>query len=121
MERFIVRPGYGSDELLIEFIGYDDSYDYPSIWSIIGSALNSKIINVEALDDIDRDREIIWPEESQVQTFSYINGEYSFVIDYGSVTIFAENNNSVIIKDIENALLQSGRFIKEDVDFSKYK
>lgn len=58
----------------------------------------------------------------EFQTFwKYSNGEYELDDDIWAFFIHAPKNNRQVISDIEGVLLASGKFIKEEVDFSQYK
>jgi len=56
-----------------------------------------------------------------ISLWEYSNGEYELTDDTWAYFVLAPNNNSQVIGDIERALLQSGQFIKEEVDFADYE
>ena len=55
-----------------------------------------------------------------ITLWKYKNGEYELDDDIWAYFIHASENNEQVIADIEEVLLASGQFIKEEADFSEY-
>ncbi|PCI26772.1 MAG: hypothetical protein COB67_09815 [SAR324 cluster bacterium] len=116
MEKFSVRPAYKSKELLVEFWGDHRSETYPSIQKLLEKGLNSKSKRHPSLDTF----RIAIATDEFISLWQYENGEYELDDDIWGCFILAPDNNTQIISDIERVLLASGKFMKEDVDFSEY-
>lgn len=116
LERFRVRPGYKSKDLLVEFCGDHRSSSYPNIGSLLQSALNAKPKKHPVFDTV----HIALATDEFISLWEYSNGEYELTDDTWAYFVLAPHNNTQVIKDIEKVLLQSGLFIKEEVDFLDY-
>lgn len=116
LEKFRVRPGYKSKELLVEFCGDHRVSSYPDISNLIQSALNAKPKEHPYIDTV----HIGLATDQFISLWEYSNGEYELDDDTWGYFILAPRNNAQVIGDIEKALLQSGLFIKEEVDFADY-
>lgn len=116
MEKFRVRPGHKSDELLIEFWGDHRSKGYPNIQQILEVGLSAKPKKHPNLDTVS----IGLATDEFISLWEYKNGEYELDDDIWAYFIMAPENNAQVINDIEQVLLSSGEFIKEDADFSQY-
>jgi hypothetical protein len=115
MEKFKVRPGYQSKELLIEFCGEHRTESFPNVSSLLAAALSAKqekhpVFSVETMIGNDR----------YFSYWVYQKGVYEIDDDIWACFISAPNNNVEVIEDIERALIKSGLFEKEDVDHGKY-
>ncbi len=117
-ERFRIRPGYKSKELLIEFCGDHRSDNFPHVSKILCKGLNSRPITHPEFDT----SSIALSLDRYISMWEYENGHYELDDDIWSLFILVQNkeNNAQIIKDIENVLIKSGLFEKELVDSSKY-
>lgn len=115
-EKFKTRPGYKSKELLIEFCGDHRSPTYPNVASLLAIALNAKLKRHPILDTV----RVGLATDEFISLWEYSNGEYELDDDIWSYFILAPNNNAQIVGDIERVLLQSGLFVKEQVDFEPY-
>jgi hypothetical protein len=109
--KYLLRPGYGSDKLLLEFILDSSDTDlYQDLFTTLKD-INPKI---EAVDDL-------WVNDEILLHISSDNGDFLFSKDFwGFVFILADNNQSCI-KLIDEILNNSSWFKKEEVDFEKYK
>ena len=116
MEKFRVCPCYKSEELLIEFWGDHRSQSYPNIQKILEVGLSAKPKKHLSLDTIN----IGLATDEFISQWEYKNGEYELDDDIWAYFIMATENNAQVISDIEQVLLKSGEFIKEDADFSEY-
>ncbi|MGI5310797.1 hypothetical protein [Rheinheimera sp. WS51] len=116
METFRIRPGYKSKELLIEFWGDHRSQDFPDIQGILAKGLNAKPAKHPTLDTAT----IAMATDEFITLWKYKNGEYELDDDIWAYFIHASENNEQVIADIEEVLLASGQFIKEEADFSEY-
>lgn len=116
LERFRVRPGYKSKDLLVEFWGDHRSSSYPNIANLLQNALNAKPKKHPVFDTV----HIALATDEFISLWEYSNGEYELIDDTWAYFVLAQNNNAQVINDIEKVLLQSGLFIKEEVDFGDY-
>lgn len=116
MEKFRVRPGYKSKELLVEFWGEHRSARFPDIRSILAQGLRAKPERHPSLDAAT----IAIATDKYISFWQYENGEYELDDDIWAFFILAPENNAQVIADIERVLLESGEFTKEEADFSEY-
>lgn len=116
LERFRVRPGYKSKDLLVEFCGDHRSSSYPNIANLLQNALNAKPKKHPVFDTV----RIALATDVFISLWEYSNGEFELNDDTWAYFALAPNNNAQVIDDIERVLLQSGQFIKEEVDFADY-
>jgi len=116
MEKFRVRPGYKSKELLIEFWGEHRSEKFPNIQGILAQGLDAQPAKHPTLDTAT----ITMSTDEFITLWKYKNGEYELDDDTWAFFIHAPDNNIQVISDIEKVLLASGKFIKEEADFSEY-
>lgn len=113
--KFLARPGYHTQELLVEFCGDHRVPEYPDVPAILEQALQAQMKPVS-------------PETSLVgiatdcysTSWSYPGGEYQVDEDTFGLFIHAPENNRTIMADLEKVLVESGLFLKEEVDFSNY-
>ncbi len=115
MNTFKVRPGYQSKALLIEFNGEHCAKDFPNVKKLLEKGLSSR--RESRLNDFKAN---LYDFDGYTTTWKYKNGTYEINNDVWTLFIHAEQNNKVVIADIENVLLDSGVFLKEEVDFSEY-
>jgi len=116
MERFSIRPGYGSDVLLVEFLGDHRGDGYPPVGALLAEALGAAAAPMSALD-----RELALASDGLISKWRYAGGEYEIDDDGWSLFILAPTNNQAVMADIERALIASERFVKQPVDFAKYQ
>ena len=116
IEKFRVRPGYKSKEILVEFRGDHRAGDYPDIGALLGLALGAKS---EKHPDLDA-ATIALATDRIISYWVYAGGVYEMDDDVDGCFITARANNARVIGDIERALLDSGLFVKEEVDFGDY-
>ena len=114
MQKFRVRPEYKSKNLLIEFSGDHRSRGFPNVTDILKSKLNSR--RAYRLRDLQKN---MFNFNGYTSTWVYKNGIYEIDNDIWSLFVLASKNNETIVHDISSALLSSGYFIKEEVDFSE--
>lgn len=117
VEKFKVRPGFQSEKLLIEFCGDHRNEAYPNIHNILEMTLLAKSIKHPSLDTL----HIAITTDEFITFWEYPNGRFELDDDIWSCFIHAPENNFQVTSDIERALLKSGKFVKEEVDFSLYK
>ena len=109
--KYHLRPGYGSEELLLEF--FPDSSESQFINDLMNTL---KGINpfVDAVEDLWMNDEIVFQVSSDVGSFVFTKDNWGFAF------IMADNNQ-LAIKCINEILKSSKLFVKEEVDFEKYK
>lgn len=112
MDKFAVRPGYGSNGLLIEFLGplgaknNDLGRRLLMLFEVKGFAKSQKPESVIA-------------EEFQLG-FTCTQGNFWLVDEFGGVFIESHTKDNSLIECIANFLSKNG-FERTQVDFSKYK
>lgn len=115
MEKFRVRPGYGSKELLVELCGDHRTPGFPNVLKLLAESLRAK-----QQDHPTFSSETMIANDRYFTYWSYANGKYEIDDDVWACFITAADGNPQVIADIEQALTTSGRFEKEDVDYDKY-
>lgn len=105
------RPGYGSDELLIEFISGVENETFISDLLDTIKSIQPAIID---LNDLWMNDEVLYSINSTIGTFTLSKDIWDLAF------IMAENNQPCIEK-INQLLLMDNRFEKIDVDFNTYK
>lgn len=116
--RFRVRPGYHSKELLIEFCGDHRASDFPDLHRLLSSILKAESRRPSQAEIGLAQAGAIVDDFWFFKT--YPGGSFEVNDDIWGLFIHARENNHKVISDIESALLESGKFVKEEVDFSKY-
>lgn len=116
--RFWVRPVYHGSELLVEVLGDHRADGFPDVAAILQGALHStREPHPENLDDTS----IAMFQDRYFSYWKYAGGFYEIDDDIWSLFVTAKVDNTSIIADIERALLASGDFVKETVDFGRFK
>ncbi len=117
MEKYKVRPGYKSKELLVEFWGDHRGSHFPDIQGILADGLNAKPYKHLGLDTV----EVAIATDEIIPLWTYENGEYQLDDDIWAFFIHARRNNAQVIADIDRVLSSSGKFVKEVADFTEYE
>jgi hypothetical protein len=116
-QRFRVRPGYQSSDLLLEVVGDHRRPGFPNVASLLSASLNARRQpHPEGLDHIDpvlHDRFITY--------WSFPDGSYEIDDDLWGLFVTARENNEGVIARVEGALVATGLFEKEEVDFAQYR
>jgi len=115
-ERIRVRPGYRSKNLLIEFCGDHRAVGFPNVGEILKRALNASPVK---LFNADRIKAAI-ATDCYIGYWTYVNGNYQIDDDTWCLWVECRENNQQVIGDVENALIQSGLFVKDEVNFEDY-
>lgn len=116
--RFYVRPVYHGDELLVEIVDDHRVDGFPNVAGILCDALGARRTpHPEGMDRPD----IALLHDRFFSYWTYAGGAYEVDNDIWSLFVVAKANHAAVIADIERALLSTGRFVKEDVDFAKYR
>ena len=106
-----LRPGYGSDKLLLEFLL--DSTDNAFVQDLL-TTLKAMHPVVNSVEDLWMNDEVLWSVSSSQGAFSLSKDSWGFAF------IMAEENQSCL-KLIDELLNNSSLFEKEEVDFKKYE
>ena len=109
--QYYCRPGYGSTNLLIEFIAIKEG---TSFFNILYDALQSMGCSVKGTTDLSMNDEILLSISSNKGSFEITVDSYDFVF------IMADDNQEAIAV-IDSILQTDDRFEKIPVDFAKYK
>jgi hypothetical protein len=108
---YMVRPGYGSKELLIEFGGPEEVSTI--IQHVIQLLNNNGFTMIGVQDNFGSD------EYCYQLTSSH--GNITISIDTWDFVFIHGDNNQEDIHRIDEILKTSSQFIKKEVDFEKYK
>ncbi|CCN34460.1 conserved hypothetical protein [Vibrio nigripulchritudo SO65] len=110
MEKFKIRLSNNSEDLMIEFLGDHRREGYPNIHVILENGLLSKPQSHRNASFAD----IALATDEIVSLWEYSNGEYELNDDVWTYSIHAHLNNAQVIRDIEETLLKSGEFIRDN-------
>ena len=109
--KYHLRPGYGSDKLLLEFIlDSSDTKFYQDLLTTLKD-INPK---VDAVEDLWMNDEVLLQITSDEGSFLLSKDIWDFAF------IMAEKNQSAI-KCVDEILNNSNLFEKEEVNFENYK
>ena len=106
-----LRPGYGSDKLLLQFFLDGDDVAFNNDLLATLQDINPKI---DLVEDLWMNDEVVFHISSKHETF-YLSKDI-----WGFAFIMAENNQ-LAIKIIDEILSRSDLFEKEEVDFDNYR
>ncbi|CAJ0700044.1 hypothetical protein LMG19089_02495 [Ralstonia edaphis] len=116
--RFRVRPLYHGSDLLVEICGDHRFASFPNVAAVLERALDAvQERHPENLDDA----EVALLHDRYFGYWKYAGGRYEIDDDIWGLFVSAPANNRAVIADVERALLESGKFVKEEVDFGLYK
>lgn len=110
MNTYKLRPGYGSNKLLIEFVHGPEKETF---FGELTSALKELELKIKTADDLWMNDEILLTISSSMGTFTFSKDIWDFAF------ITAEDNQECILK-IDTLLSQHPSFIKEEVNFDDY-
>ncbi|KVD37138.1 hypothetical protein [Burkholderia ubonensis] len=116
--RFRVRPVYHSSDLLVEVLEDHRTDHFPNVAAILQGALHS--VQVPHPDGLDEPRVALF-QDRYFSYWTYARGHYEIDDDIWALFVTASINNLPIVADIERALLLTGKFVKEEVDFGKFE
>lgn len=116
--RFRVRPVFHGSDLLVEVLDDHRAVDCPNVAAILQDALHS--VQVPHPDGLD-EPEVAWSQDRYFSYWTYARGSYEIDDDIWALFVTATIDNARIVADIESALLSTGRFVKEAVDFSQFE
>jgi hypothetical protein len=116
IERIRVRPGYGSKKLLVEFCGDHRCAGFPNVGEILRQALHASPVKLFNFDEA----KVAIATDRYVGLWTYSNGSYEIDDDTWGLWIQCRENNHQVIGDIEHALIRSGLFEKDEVNFEDY-
>ena len=109
--KYHLRPGYGSDKLLLEFIldSSDTKFDKDLLATL--KDINPKVDRVEDL----------WMNDEVLLQVSSDKGSFLLSKDIWDFAFIMAEKNQSVIKCIDEILNNSNLFEKEEVDFENYK
>jgi hypothetical protein len=116
--RFRVRPVYHGSDLLVEILEDHRTVDFPNVAAILQGALHS--VQVPHPDGLD-DPGIALSQDHYFSYWKYARGYYEIDDDIWGLFVTASIDNASIVADVERALLLTGKFVKEEADFGKFK
>ncbi len=109
--KYRLRPGYGSDKLLLEFLlDITDTEFQKDLFTTI-TGLNPKFDTVEDL----------WMNDEVLLHVSSDSGKFTLSKDIWDFAFIMAENNQACINLIDEILRNSILFEKEEVDFENYK
>ena len=105
------RPGYGSNNLLIEFISGVESKNFgEDLFDAI------KEINPKILGQTD-----LWMNDEFIYEINSNNGHFMLSKDIWDMAFIMSEDNQPCISIIDQILIRDKRFEKIEVDYNKYK
>ncbi|WP_175695941.1 hypothetical protein [Burkholderia ambifaria] len=116
--RFRVRPVYHGSDLLVEILEDHRTVDFPNVAAILQEALHS--VQVPHPDGLD-DPGIALSQDHYFSYWKCARGYYEIDDDIWGLFVTASIDNASIVADVERALLLTGKFVKEEADFGKFK
>ncbi|RQT77668.1 hypothetical protein [Burkholderia cepacia] len=116
--RFRVRPEFHGSDLLVEVLDDHRAADFPSIAAILQDALHA--VEVPHPDGLDEPVVALFHDRC-FSYWTYARGHYEIDDDIWGLFVTASSDNASVIADIEGALLSTGKFVKEYVDFRKFE
>ncbi|VWB57590.1 hypothetical protein BLA14095_02545 [Burkholderia lata] len=111
--RFCVRPVFHGSDLLVEVLDDHRAADFPNVAAILQDALHS--VQVPHPDGLD-EPVVALSQDRYFSYWTYARGSYEIDDDIWGLFVTAS-----IVADIETALLSTGKFVKEEVDFSEFQ
>lgn len=116
--RFRVRPVFHGSDLLIEIMDDHRAEGFPSVDVVLRDALRAtKAPHPDKLDN----PSIALSQDRFFSFWTYAGGAYEIDDDWGGLFVTAEKNNRAVIADVERALVATGQFVPEPVDFEQFR
>lgn len=104
MYTFKVRKGYGSEELLIEFIKASGTEEMIEDLKMSLSSIGAKL---EKKEDFWMNDEMLYHMNSEI-------GRFQISVDVWDCIFILASNNQTAIHKIESVLTESGKFSKQE-------
>jgi hypothetical protein len=109
--KYYLRPGYGSEKLLIEFMsGVEEETFLLHLFDAI------KSIHPEIIDLHD-----LWMNDEVLHSINSILGQFTLSKDIWNFAFIMSDDNQTCIAKINDLLIADNRFEKIEVDFDNYK
>lgn len=109
--KYRLRPCYGSNELLLEFLLDDSDTEFEKDFFF---AIKEIHPNVDSVNDL-------WMNDEVLLQVSSDQGAFLFSKDVWNFAFITAEKNQQCIKLLDNILTKSSLFEKEAVDFEDYK
>lgn len=109
--KFHYRPGYGSDELLIEFFKGVEKENFGIDFFDAIKEINPILLGKEDL----------WMNDEIIYTINTDHGKFTLSKNVWDIAFIISENNQACLLQINNMLLKDERFEKIEVDFNDYK
>ncbi|WP_174954428.1 hypothetical protein [Burkholderia lata] len=116
--RFRVRPVFHGSDHLVEVLDDHRAMNFPNVAAVLQDALNS--VQVPHPDGLD-EPVVALSQDRYFSYWTYARGSYEIDDDIWGLFVTASIDNASIVADIEKALLLTGKFVKEEVDFSEFR
>lgn len=111
MYNFLLRPGYGSQKLLIEFSIESDDEIYIEVLLNAISSISPKVAKIEDL----------WMNDETLLHLSSTNGSFIISRDIWGFVFIMSDTNQPVISEISELLEKDTYFEKKEVDYEKYR
>jgi len=111
MYKYRVRPGYGSDKLLIEFV---KGVEKDTFLKDIKEALSQINLKFEETEDLWMNNEVLYHINSS-------EGKFSLLKDVWDCAFIMADENQEFVKRIDHILSKNECFIREEFDYSKHE
>lgn len=118
LHRFRVRPVYYGSDLLVEVMDDHRGAGFVNLPSLLREALHAvQMPHPEGLDDA----RVAMSQDRYFSFWVYPGGSYEIDDDIWGLFVMAPEHNEAVTADLERALVSSGRFVKEFVDFEQLR
>ena len=111
MYNYRIRPGYGSTNLLIEFV---KGVEKETFLTDLKEALSQVKLNFEEVEDLWMNNEVLFHVNSS-------EGKFLLSKDIWEYAFIMADESQECIKRIDQILSKNEYFIREEVDFSEYE
>ena len=108
--KYRCRPGYGSENLLLEFVNGVENEDFKTDLFDAIKQINPKLTGLEDL----------WMYEEILYTISSELGQFTLSKDIWDLAFLMADDNQTCILQINNLLLDDNRFEKIEVDYNDF-
>ncbi|HSY62329.1 MAG TPA: hypothetical protein VK796_10655 [Cytophaga sp.] len=109
--KYYLRPGYGSEKLLIEFISCANEETFMLDLFDALKHIKPELINLNDL----------WMNDEVLYSISSTLGEFTLFKDLWGLAFIMADHNQGCIANINELLMKDNRFEKIEVNFDDYK
>jgi len=112
----MIRPEYHGERLLVEFCGDHRANGFPNVSELLQRNLGAVRLQNPKIDEVT----CAVAMDKYISYWTCAAGNYEIDDDTWGLFIAAEENNAQVISAVEQVLVHSGFFSRQDVDYAKY-